>query len=109
MASLNFCLSSCASIITSMKIKILFVTPLVVLSICCLVLRSEIASLASNATQDQDQVKPAEQVFKNIQVFKGLPSSQLRPAMSFMAAALGVNCEHCHTNPWDSDVKPPKQ
>jgi hypothetical protein len=38
-----------------------------------------------------------------------LPASQLRPAMSFMSASLGVSCEHCHTNPWDSDAKLAKQ
>jgi hypothetical protein len=56
-----------------------------------------------------EQEKPAEQVFKNIQVLKGLPSSQLRPAMSFIAASLGVSCSYCHINPWDSDTKPTKQ
>lgn len=60
-------------------------------------------------TREAQQEKPAEQVFKNIQVFKGLPASHLRPAMSFMAASLGVTCENCHTNPWDSDAKPAKQ
>ena len=52
--------------------------------------------------------QPAEQVFKNIQVFKSLPASQLRPTMSFMAASLGVSCDYCHTNPWDSDAKKTK-
>lgn len=71
------------------------------------------ASIISTSLDGQEkkaeQDKPAEQVFKNIQVLKGLPASQLRPAMSFMAASLGVKCSYCHTNPWDSDVKPAKQ
>jgi hypothetical protein len=32
---------------------------------------------------------PAEQVFKNIQVFKGIPAPQLQPTMQFIAASLG--------------------
>lgn len=55
------------------------------------------------------QDKPAEQAFKNIQVLKGMPSSQLRPTMAFIAASLGVRCDYCHTNPWDSDAKPTKK
>ena len=51
----------------------------------------------------------AEQVYKNIQVLKGIPASQLRPTMTFIAGSLGVSCEHCHTNPWESDIKPAKQ
>jgi hypothetical protein len=54
------------------------------------------------------QEKTAEQVYKNIQVLKGIPSSQLKPAMTFIAGSLGVSCEHCHTNPWASDIKPAK-
>ena len=54
--------------------------------------------------------KPAEQVYKNIQVFKGLPSSQLLGAMNFMAGSLGVGCNHCHVvNQFAKDDKPTKQ
>jgi hypothetical protein len=45
--------------------------------------------------------KPAEEVFKNIQVFKGLPSSQLSQAMFFRRGSLGVTCSHCHVNVTD--------
>jgi hypothetical protein len=51
---------------------------------------------------------PAGSTFKNIQVLKHLRSSEVRPAMGSVAAALGVSCEYCHTNPWESDVKPKK-
>jgi len=40
--------------------------------------------------------KMAEEVFKNIQVLKGVPADQLFPAMQFITASLGVQCEHCH-------------
>src|ERR1044071_917768 len=64
------------------------------------------SSAAPSAFDEQE--KPAEQVYKNIQVFNGLPASELDGVMSYMSAALGVGCTHCHTNPWDSDVKPAK-
>ncbi|HZD94413.1 MAG TPA: photosynthetic reaction center cytochrome c subunit family protein, partial [Candidatus Sulfotelmatobacter sp.] len=40
--------------------------------------------------------KTAEQVFKNIQTLKGVPSDQLQPAMQFISNSLGVECEFCH-------------
>lgn len=40
--------------------------------------------------------KPVEEVFHNIQVFRGLPQSELLPVMHFMRASLGVRCDHCH-------------
>ena len=42
------------------------------------------------------EVKTAEQVYKNITELKGTPADQLLPAMQFIAASLGVNCEFCH-------------
>ncbi|HSB12320.1 MAG TPA: photosynthetic reaction center cytochrome c subunit family protein [Blastocatellia bacterium] len=62
---------------------------------------------ARNQTID-NQEKPAEQSYKNIQVLTGLPASELDGVMLFMSAALGVGCTHCHTNPWDSDEKSTK-
>ena len=40
--------------------------------------------------------KAAEQVYKNIQVLKGVPADQLIPAMQFITASLGVQCDFCH-------------
>jgi hypothetical protein len=54
------------------------------------------------------QEKTAAQVYKNIQVLNDLSASQLNGAMQFMSAALGVGCDHCHTNPWESDSKTAK-
>jgi hypothetical protein len=55
------------------------------------------------------QTKTAEQVYKNIQVFKGIPAAELEPTMAFIAGSLGVKCNHCHTNPFEKDDKPTKQ
>src|ERR1051325_1965818 len=52
--------------------------------------------------------KTAQQVYKNIQVLNELPASELDGVMSFMSAALGVGCAHCHTNSWESDEKSTK-
>ncbi len=38
----------------------------------------------------------SDQVFKNIKVFKGVPASDLIPAMEFMAASLKYECADCH-------------
>jgi hypothetical protein len=37
-----------------------------------------------------------EEVFKNIQVLKGVPAEQLVPTMQFVASSLGVTCNFCH-------------
>ena len=54
--------------------------------------------------------KTAEEVYKNVQVLKGIPADQIIPAMQFMSASLGVECEHCHVeHAFDKDDKKPKQ
>ncbi len=40
--------------------------------------------------------KVSEEVFKNIQVLKGVPVEQWQATMQYMATSLGVECEHCH-------------
>lgn len=53
--------------------------------------------------------KTAAQQFKNIQVLKDVPADQLIPAMQFITAALGVDCEHCHVeHAFDKDDKKAK-
>jgi photosynthetic reaction center cytochrome c subunit len=53
--------------------------------------------------------KTASQQFKNIQVLKDVPADQLIPAMQFITASLGVDCEYCHAeHAFDKDDKKPK-
>jgi hypothetical protein len=40
--------------------------------------------------------KTAEQQYKNIVVFKGVPAAQIDATMDVMSGALGVGCDHCH-------------
>jgi len=54
--------------------------------------------------------KTAEQAFKNIQALQGTPADQVFPAMQFIAASLGVECDFCHVQAkFDSDDKPAKK
>ncbi len=38
----------------------------------------------------------AEDVFKNVQVLKGIPVSEFMATMGFFSASLGLNCVYCH-------------
>src|SRR5271168_2776147 len=53
--------------------------------------------------------KLAEDQFKNINSLKGIPADQLIPAMQFISASLGVDCEYCHVErAMDKDDKKQK-
>lgn len=55
------------------------------------------------------QQQTAEQRFKNIQIFKNLPATQLDPTMAFISGSLGVRCNYCHVpNQFDKDDKQAK-
>src|SRR2546426_334734 len=40
----------------------------------------------------------AEEVFKNVQILKGIPVDQFMGTMGFFSASLGLNCTDCHTD-----------
>jgi len=47
----------------------------------------------------QDNTKLlSDQVFKNVQVLKGIPVDDFMGTMGIMSAALGFDCSECHTN-----------
>jgi hypothetical protein len=64
----------------------------------------------ANATwEPPEPPKPIEQAYKNIQVLKGIPSTQLMPIMMAFTRGLSVKCDHCHVpNEFDKDDKPAK-
>ena len=70
-----------------------------------LMLWPDTVSTSMQAARPVEQGKTAEQVYKNIQVLKGIPASQLQGAMSFMADSLGVGCSYCHSKTFDADDK----
>ena len=39
----------------------------------------------------------SDQVFKNVQVLKGIPVDQFMATMGFFSASLGMSCEDCHS------------
>ena len=54
--------------------------------------------------------KTTDQVYKNIQVLKGISADQLIPSMQFITASLGVQCDFCHLeNAFEKDDKETKQ
>jgi photosynthetic reaction center cytochrome c subunit len=55
--------------------------------------------LSATIVVSQAQGPPAgmaEQVFKNVQILKGIPVDRFMGTMGFFAAALGLNCTDCH-------------
>jgi photosynthetic reaction center cytochrome c subunit len=67
----------------------------------------------SPATQPPPSPKLAEEQYKNIKVLNGIPAEQVIPAMQFITASLGVECEYCHVRQgnamaFEKDDKKPK-
>jgi photosynthetic reaction center cytochrome c subunit len=62
-----------------------------------------------------EKPKMAEEVFKNVQILKGIPVKEFMETMGFFAAATGMNCTQCHVEEsggnWAryADEKPLKQ
>lgn len=54
---------------------------------------------------------PAEEVFDNIDILKGMPAGRVLPIMQIaFSKSLGVRCNHCHTmDNMASDIKPVKE
>ena len=48
------------------------------------------------AQQAADRPLLSDQVFKNVQVMKGIPVDQFMATMGFFSASLGMSCEDCH-------------
>jgi photosynthetic reaction center cytochrome c subunit len=62
------------------------------------------------AQAEASKAKMTEEVYKNIEVFKGIPADRLIPAMQFIASGLGVECSYCHVEgAFEKDDKKPKQ
>ena len=63
-------------------------------TVVCLVTAVLVAGQAGTA----DKPQMAEEVFKNVQVLKGIPVDQFMGTMGFFSAALGMNCTDCHVD-----------
>ena len=54
--------------------------------------------LSANLTAVAQKPPLAEDVFKNVQVLKGIPVDEFMSTMGIFSAALGMSCEDCHAS-----------
>jgi photosynthetic reaction center cytochrome c subunit len=72
-------------------------------------------ALANGQTGPEQKPLMAEQVFKNVQVLRGIPVDQFLETMGFFSASLNANCVDCHVEEsggnWEryADDSPKKQ
>jgi photosynthetic reaction center cytochrome c subunit len=75
-----------------------------------LVLWPAASVLRAQTGESAPKPKTTQEAYKNIQVLKDLPPGQLIPAMQFITASLGVECDFCHVRgAFDKDDKATKQ
>jgi hypothetical protein len=93
----------------------MFATSLVaMLSIAIAIVAARAQAPSAPAQSAQTSTPLAAQQYKNIKVLKGIPADQVIPAMEFITASLGVDCEFCHVRKerglaFDKDDKKPKE
>jgi hypothetical protein len=72
------------------------------------VIDEKIAELKKSIAGQEE--KPASEVFKNLQMVKGLKAGQIPDIMETWSHSLGTMCGHCHiVDQWAKDDKPEKQ
>jgi len=88
-----------------------FRIPAAVLAVACAgALVYSVARAQSAPAPAPHTPKLTEEQFKNIKVLKGIPADELIPAMQFITASLGVECEYCHVErAFEKDDKKPKR
>jgi photosynthetic reaction center cytochrome c subunit len=95
---------------TGNRRSVVAVGMLILLAVCGSVMGRAKAQSGTAPAGNAAGPKKAEEQFKNIQVLKGIPADQLIPAMQFITASLGVECEFCHVeDAREKDDKKPKQ
>ncbi len=99
---------ACPETVEGAAVPTLFIWIAAILVICGVAIGGAWAQ--SGAAPAAAGPKKAEEQFKNIQTLKGIPADQLIPAMQFITASLGVECEFCHVkDAFEKDDKKPKQ
>jgi photosynthetic reaction center cytochrome c subunit len=53
---------------------------------------------AAPQAASQDKQQKSDEVFKNVQVLKGIPVDDFMGTMGIMSAAVGYDCSECHAN-----------
>jgi hypothetical protein len=68
--------------------------------------KAELDEMRRKGEQDQ---RPAEQVYKNVQTLKGVPAGRWTMIMTMFSKSLGVDCTYCHVpGEFEKDDKPTK-
>ncbi len=67
-------------------------------AVLCLLGILFVGNFAVNQAAAQDRPLKAEEVFKNIQVLKGISAGDFMGTMGIMTTALGFDCESCHAS-----------
>ena len=69
-----------------------------------------LVAIGCGASSAQNKKVLAEDVYKNVQIFKGKPADRVIRAMDALTGLLGVECTYCHiAREWDKEDKPQKQ
>ena len=53
-------------------------------------------ALSAPQAGSQEKVQTSDQIFKNVQVLKGIPVDDFMGTMGLMSAAVGYDCSECH-------------
>lgn len=61
-----------------------------------LALAASLPFLLAAQSPAADRQPMSDEVFKNVQVLKGIPVNEFMGTMGFFAASLGLNCVYCH-------------
>jgi len=74
-------------------------------AVACLLSVVAASGQAPAGSQTAAPQKPlmSDQVFKNVQVLKGIPVDEFMGTMGFFAASLSLNCTDCHVKAADGD------
>ena len=66
-------------------------------SVGTMILCALVAAAAAAQAQPEAKQPMSEDVFKNVQVLRGITVSQFMETMGFISASLGLNCSDCHS------------
>jgi hypothetical protein len=95
-----------------MRPSVLLLSLVLLLSSGC----SQLASLNPAVADIEESIRgrehePAEQVFRNIEILRGMPAGRVLEIMTnSFSPALAVRCSHCHlSGEWHLDDKEPKR
>jgi photosynthetic reaction center cytochrome c subunit len=74
----------------------------------CGIRTAAIAAAAGQAVASGQRPPMSEEVFKNVQLLKGIPVDEFMGTMGLFSAAMGLCCLQCHRSDWAADT-PRKQ